>query len=213
MSPLNSDLARSPQQNRISALFFSCSSFVSFFLVIISLLSKKPGDIFPRASTAYCPVQIAILKRPQTAGPGKTTHTGWFFNCNRHLYRLLPSFYLLYHYVIDCPHFFNGMFKVPYFGAFVEVEHQTSSLWWLAEIEACLMMAGFKVLAKWLQKSPENLLFLLIVISRILPSNGKRLANNCARVKRSFLVMRTTIKQTPAKWRKSLILRGFCWRA
>ena len=35
-----------------------------------------------------------------------------------------------------------------YFGAFEEVEHQTSSLWCLAEIGDCLMMAGFKVLAK-----------------------------------------------------------------
>ena len=99
-----------------------------------------------------------------------------------------------------------------YFGAFVEVEHQTSSLWWLAEIEDCLMMAGFKILAKWLQKSPENLLFLLITISRILPSNGKRLANNCARVKRSFLVMRTTIKQKnkpPQNGEKALFYGGF----
>ena len=54
--------------------------------------------------------------------------------------------------------------------------------------------------------------FLLITISRNLPSNGKRSANNRHSVKRSFPVMRTTKKQKnkpPQNGEKALFYGGF----
>ena len=52
--------------------------------------------------------------------------------------------------------------------------------------------------------------FLLITISRNLPSNGKRSANNRHSVKRSFPVMRTTKKQktSPRKMAKKPYFTG-----